>query len=331
DLEENRMHLGIPLLDPPYIDRYPKLATVTTGDPFAPEGNVIARNIHWGGRWDEIEAKARPMVELTDNLVDVDPKFVNAKKLDFALRKNSPAWGIGFDPIPVDEIGLYADEDRASWPVEHEVRPMVEAPKPEPIHSDPAPVAMAGRIGQAPTIDGELAAGEWAGDPLVIEDGIRGEKAGPPSRAWVARDADALYIAIENDLGGPASEANTWGQDDAIEIAIRDSGREGAPILLLRAYPNGHFESSQEAGATGRDARRAMDGVRCEVGTSDGKWTTEWAIPFESLRIAPKVSRRFEFNISVRKLAPEGVWLMWRGTGAHTWDIDRAGILKLAK
>jgi hypothetical protein len=31
---------------------------------------------------------------------------------------------IGFKPIPVEKIGVYADQRRASWPVKHQVRPV---------------------------------------------------------------------------------------------------------------------------------------------------------------------------------------------------------------
>ncbi len=37
---------------------------------------------------------------------------------DFRLRADAPLFArVGFRPIPVEEIGLYEDEFRASWPV----------------------------------------------------------------------------------------------------------------------------------------------------------------------------------------------------------------------
>lgn len=122
ELKEKRTHLGIALLDPPYIERYPALATLTTGDPYAPEGNVVARNICWGGRWDEVDGRARPYVKFEDNLVNDDPHFVDAEHLNFQLRDDSPAYGLGFKRIPIEEIGLYEDALRASWPVRSTVR-----------------------------------------------------------------------------------------------------------------------------------------------------------------------------------------------------------------
>jgi hypothetical protein len=36
---------------------------------------------------------------------------------DYRLRDDSPAYRLGFRRIPVEKIGLYKDELRASWPV----------------------------------------------------------------------------------------------------------------------------------------------------------------------------------------------------------------------
>ena len=47
-----------------------------------------------------------------------DPLFENEAKDDYRLKKDSPAWKLGFERIPVEKIGLYQDERRATWPVE---------------------------------------------------------------------------------------------------------------------------------------------------------------------------------------------------------------------
>jgi parallel beta-helix repeat protein len=52
----------------------------------------------------------------THSLV-ADPLFVNADKDDYRLRKDSPAFKLGFHPIPVEKIGPYKHELRASWPI----------------------------------------------------------------------------------------------------------------------------------------------------------------------------------------------------------------------
>ncbi len=121
---------GIAYRNPPYSVRYPNLIGILDDDPWAPKGNVIARNICVGGRWDEIESKARPLITFQDNLLNADPRFVNAAALDFRLRDDSPAYALGFKPLPLEKVGLYQDEARASWPVQSQVRPTGRLPQP---------------------------------------------------------------------------------------------------------------------------------------------------------------------------------------------------------
>jgi len=94
---------------PPYSRRYPKLATILQDDPAVPKGNVVMRNICSGGRWLELQGVDRELVTMKDNLVKGDPGFVNRAGLDFRLKPGSAAHALGFEPIPVDEIGLTAD------------------------------------------------------------------------------------------------------------------------------------------------------------------------------------------------------------------------------
>lgn len=118
----------VPYKDEPWRSRYPQLRTYLEGNYAQPRGNLVARNLCWGGCWDEVEPKARPGVTFTDNLVDQDPRFVDAAHQNFRLREDSPAWKLGFKRIPIEKIGLYPSEDRASWPIRHEVRPKPGAP-----------------------------------------------------------------------------------------------------------------------------------------------------------------------------------------------------------
>jgi tetratricopeptide (TPR) repeat protein len=98
---------GIAYKQEPYASRYPKLPTILDKEPKAPEGNIISHNICVGGKWDDIEPIARPYLTLENNLLDIDPLFVDAAGLDFRLKEDSPALKIGFKPIPVEKIGLF--------------------------------------------------------------------------------------------------------------------------------------------------------------------------------------------------------------------------------
>jgi len=95
---------------PPYRTRYPELAQLDkyyqgdTGVP--PEGNRVLRNICFGGKWLSIGWRADPkIIEVRDNLVGEDPRFVDAANMNFQLREDSPAYKLGFQRIPVERIG----------------------------------------------------------------------------------------------------------------------------------------------------------------------------------------------------------------------------------
>jgi len=114
---------AVPYTQPPWSTRYPEMQTILTNHPMAPVGNVFRRNIGWQGTWDDVEGKARPWTTFTNNLVGQDPHLVDAQRLDFRLRRDSPAWQMGFQPLPLAKIGLYRDRLRASWPVNHPFTP----------------------------------------------------------------------------------------------------------------------------------------------------------------------------------------------------------------
>ena len=114
--------LAMPYKNPLWSERYPELIDILDDEPAAPKGNVVARNIFQGDRWDDVFDQARSYVKFEDNMINQEPGFVKTPPESFQLRSDSPAYEMGFKPIPVEKIGLYEDENRASWPVKHQVR-----------------------------------------------------------------------------------------------------------------------------------------------------------------------------------------------------------------
>jgi hypothetical protein len=51
-----------------------------------------------------------------------DPLFLDAERDDYRLRPGSPAFGQGFQRIPIERMGLYRSPLRASWPVPADTR-----------------------------------------------------------------------------------------------------------------------------------------------------------------------------------------------------------------
>ena len=116
-----------------WASRYPKLPPILSDEPMAPKGNLIARNVCVGGRWnqgrDGIEDQARPYLTFRDNVIQdnltpsdaagqepvgfvADPRThwnpnSAASQIElFKLKDDSPAYKVGFERIPLEKIGL---------------------------------------------------------------------------------------------------------------------------------------------------------------------------------------------------------------------------------
>ncbi|MBT3286747.1 MAG: hypothetical protein HN380_05310 [Victivallales bacterium] len=326
---------SVPYTSPLWRERYPWLAKTLDDEPGVPKGNVVERNISWNSKFDRIHGKAKEFGTIRDNLTDDDPRFRNAKKDDYRLRKDSPAWALGFKPIPWDRIGVYRDPARATWPVRHKVRPIDAPPKAEarkkPV-AGPPPVLKASQRTTPIAVDGIIKPEEWSGLSTVLDQGLGRSPTGLPSKAWVRWDKDALWIAIDSPVGtaAPITKEARWALD-AVEVAIRNPAAKGNPIVVLRGFPAGTFLSSTEAGATAAQAKQASQGVAFAATIPvPGRWQCEWKIPFASLGLAPGKGKRIPFNMTVRKNAAK-LWVMWSGTlDLATWDLQNGGLLELA-
>jgi len=105
-----------------YLTRYPELKRLGT----EPGLNFARRNIFWkcGPMFTTYGKPSADKFELLDNAEykSDDPGFVNALNGDFRLKPDAEVVKrISFRPIPVNEIGLYSDSHRASWPVQFPV------------------------------------------------------------------------------------------------------------------------------------------------------------------------------------------------------------------
>ncbi len=118
---------AMPITSDLWKSRYPKLANILDDEPNIPKRNVFARNICAGGVWDHIHSGTRKYQTVEDNLVYDDLSAVklikdeNGKPVELQLPDAAAAEAIGFQPIPLPKIGVYADPRRASWPVRHPV------------------------------------------------------------------------------------------------------------------------------------------------------------------------------------------------------------------
>jgi hypothetical protein len=104
------------------LDRYygPSEGSAFTGAAFKgvpPEGNALLRNV-CVGKWLEAGWHATPgMLRMENNLTNATSSLagvINDRSpiADFDLRRDSPAWGLGFQPLPLNQIGLHDDDAR---------------------------------------------------------------------------------------------------------------------------------------------------------------------------------------------------------------------------
>ncbi|MDR3109837.1 MAG: right-handed parallel beta-helix repeat-containing protein [Planctomycetaceae bacterium] len=135
--------------NPPWSERYPKLATLLENEPKAPLGCIFQRNVMIDCKqWIHLDGNVLKLLERTDlkdniivadNLVventvksddaklpekektqqkfvaEIEPGFVGIEKQDFHFKPDSPLLKIlpkNFEPIPFEKIGIYVDEYR---------------------------------------------------------------------------------------------------------------------------------------------------------------------------------------------------------------------------
>lgn len=343
--------------EPPYSTHYPKLVEIFSKRPIAaPWFNIVTRNVMVACGRGIRESGMDPEWSTVKNNWEGDgPGFVenDHTKLDFRLSDTAVVCkDIGFIPPSADQAGLYASPDRRTWPVALDLPPKGWKPRWMRLREEAAKspvglpifkvVQVTGRI----TVDGIVDPMEWTpgdatGSAPEIHDTAElswthaGQKAKRPSQAMLQTDSTGLYVSFRNEIDPDAgvTGGHQWGRDDAVEIALAEvrDGKIG-PVIVLRGYADGNWESSKEAGAPADVVVRASEGISYAAKPA-GKamWCAEWRIPFTSLGIQPAVRNpRLVFNLSVRKPAGDE-WVMWNRNGGSTWDVHRSGFLWLAQ
>ncbi|MBI3923537.1 MAG: right-handed parallel beta-helix repeat-containing protein [Armatimonadetes bacterium] len=112
DWVQKTIKQDVDITKPPYSTRYPALARLEENEGI----NTLSRNLVYNCT--EFLTRDRGIQDLMENYITSDdPGFVDAKNLDFRLKSEASVYNqIGFRPIPFDEIGLYQDSLRPTWP-----------------------------------------------------------------------------------------------------------------------------------------------------------------------------------------------------------------------
>jgi hypothetical protein len=269
--------------------------------------------------------------------VVADPLFVDPEKDDYRLRPDSPAFKLGFEPIPVEKIGPYEDPLRATWPIV-EAEGVREKPLPAETPADipPKPVrqkpqAVVPKVTTAPAIDGEIGPGEWPEARVALKEHTDGTAISTaPCEVRIGHDDANLYVAITVPIADKAKMklGEEWGQSDAVEVCFQDvSGPKPGPIFVLHGFATGRHESVTEAGAPQPAAQQLETAVKFAARITDKHWIAEWAIPPSAAGIACRPGLKLAFNLGVRR-AENDEWIQWHGSGS-TWNLPEAGFAVL--
>ena len=305
-----------------------------------PRDGVIASALKGVGRADAWTAWRK--LGYDANSVVSDPLFVDPANDDYRLQEDSPAHALGFQPIPVDRIGLLASDERASWPVpddcwreEYLTQPgglSVAPPPGDHVRNRTAlPRFPVTRVNHVPVIDGRIGQDEWPGAAVDVSAlSMDTGKGRQPSSVRVAVDGEALYVALENrvsDAGTLLPTGGTWGQTDGAEVCIQAMSPQLGPVFVIQGYPSGKWESVTNAGTSAADAARVGEATRYAASIGNDNWIGEWRIPLAALGINPKAPGLIRFNIGVLKGA-ERQWIAWVSAGGAPWHMERAGQLE---
>ena len=338
----------------PYT-KYPHMADILKVDTIgAPWWCEITRNISIGGPLMRVSRGVKPEWVTIEGNWDAadqgDPGIVAPYDGNYALKPAAPALKRGFKQIPFGKIGLVNDGTRRTWPVKSIQPPKDYIPcwlrRREMEKKMPTGLPVLGVRGAsaAIVIDGKVNPEEWTPgekqtvsvnryEPVKLPWRAVGEKATHPCTVYLQVDKADLYAAFINDTDpkGGIVAGHTWGRSDAVELALSVvEGNEPGPIMLWRGYTDGHFESSDEAGAAKAVVKRVLQGVQyaCHA-ESKSRWTAEWKIPFAAIGIDPaKRNPRLLFTLSVRQVSGDQ-WVTWKKARGASWDVRKSGLLWL--
>jgi hypothetical protein len=274
--------------------------------------------------------------------VVADPGFRNPRRDDYRLRPESPALKLGFEPIPVEKIGPYADDLRASWPIvqaegarEHplvaeRLSPEAAAAAAPPRYAKPfaVPQLMGGDRGEGAVISAlqreglELKLAETPGRTPIT---------GAPCTAWVGQRDGSLFVALQVPAAAATlNRGQTWGGSDGAELCFADaSGRKLGPTTVIHGYTTGTHDSATDAGALAAAAKRVGQATTYRAVIGADAWTALWIVPLKAAGIRkPGKGTRLAFNLGVRRTTGDE-WICWAGAMAQNWHVESTGVLVL--
>ncbi|HNS32268.1 MAG TPA: tetratricopeptide repeat protein [bacterium] len=351
---------------PPWNYRYPPLINMLERQPAtwgSIQGSIIERNINTGGPFISFGGGVKATTHFENNWDGENPLFVNREKMDFRLRPGSPVYGLtGCEPVNFDDIGVYKDELRASWPINRTEKDIGKYYKTDwsSVGEMKATMQVLKRISPALTytvvprktsiiIDGELKKEEWLNldksKAIVIDRYFKGEdKKGAKTYAWLQYDRDYLYVAVVNEPDpwmegmSPRMKEHLPLFEFSIESQMGPHSRgwwledmPTGPIYVVWGHFGGKVEVKNNFSMPFNLVKELEDSIEYKNRVTDREnlaWEAEMKIPFGKIGINASEIDQLAFNMGTSK---RGGWFAWVPTGTSVWRIENAGFIKFSR
>lgn len=156
---------------------------------------------------------------------------------------------------------------------------------------------------------------------------------GQKAYAMAACDANALYLAMKVTLPPGYKLKLSGGQydGDGLEMAFQSAESQSpTPIYVNWGGAGGNWGPVAAGGATAAQMNLVGKSVTyAATKTADG-WQCEWRIPYAVLGPKPQSVKKLLFNAGIFE-AGINQWVVWAGTGAEIFRVDRGGVIVLER
>jgi len=195
------------------------------------------------------------------------------------------------------------------------------------------PALAIGKAAAAPTIDGRLDEPLWKqAASVALHDTRSGIKPSQPTQAWVAWDAERLYLAVRcselrmKRLVAKVTEADgrVW-SDDCVEVFVRP---EPAKPVYYHIVANA-LGTLYDARCP-RNDKTWQSNAQVATTRERARWTVEMAVPFAAFGVTPTVGARWRLNVG-RSERPSRETSSWSPVGGRFHAVGRHGWLVFAE
>lgn len=201
----------------------------------------------------------------------------------------------------------------------------------------PAPAILkATKVAKPIKIDGNVS--EWAWNDKarvgVMAQGPDGQ-AYPGPKAFLMAACDGQYLYIANKVLLPKGYQLKLGggqyDGDGLETSFQSGEAQSpSPIYVLWGGAGGNSGTVPAGGASAAQMEAlGKTVVYGAMKTAEG-WSCEWRLPLAVLGPKPQLVKKVRFNTGVFEPGL-GQWVVWKGTGAEIFRVDRGGEILLER